>query len=223
MNTIQDMPGGLLSTVNPSKETAAKSAAETTQDRFMKLLVTQMKNQDPLNPMDNAQVTSQMAQLSTVTGIDKMNATLEALNGSYKSNQALQSAGMIGHGVLVPGNNVGLVDGKAFLGIELTEPADNVEVTIKDASGKAIRTISLGAQQSGTLPLSWDGTDSKGVVAPNGQYSFSVSATRAGQPVDGVTALSFGMVNSVSNGTQGVKLSVANVGEVDMSAVRQIL
>ena len=223
MNAIPDVSASLLNAVNPAKETAAKSAAENTQDRFMTLLVTQMKNQDPLNPMDNAQVTSQMAQLSTVTGIDKMNATLEALNGSYKANQALQSAGMIGHGVLVPGKNVNLTDGKAFMGIEFTEPADKVEVTIKDASGKTIRTISLGAQQAGTLPLGWDGNDDKGVAAANGQYTFSVSATRAGKAVEGVTALSFGMVNSVSNGTQGVKLSVGNVGEVDMSAVKQIL
>src|SRR3990167_8083696 len=83
---------------------ATASTAADTQDRFLKLLVTQMKNQDPLNPMDNAQVTSQMAQLSTVTGIDKLNVTLQALSDSMASSQSLQAASMIGYGVLVPGN-----------------------------------------------------------------------------------------------------------------------
>ncbi len=222
MNAIPDVSQSLLNTMNPAKQTA-KSSAESTQDRFMTLLVTQMKNQDPLNPLDNAQVTSQMAQLSTVTGIDKMNATLEALNGSYKTNQSMQAAAMIGHGVLVPGKAVSLTDGKAFLGVELTEPADKVELTIKDASGKAIRTINLGAQEAGTLQLSWDGTDDKGVVAANGQYTFTVKGMRGGKAIDGVSSLAYGMVNSVSTGAQGVKLNVSSVGEVDFTDVKQIL
>ena len=96
----------LLATMN-GKKTAA-TTAEDAQDRFMTLLVTQMKNQDPLNPLDNAQVTSQLAQLSTVTGIDKLNVTLQALQGSYQASQALQATDMIGRGVLVPGSTVTL-------------------------------------------------------------------------------------------------------------------
>ena len=95
------LPQALLDQMNGSSA-AKKSTAEEAQDRFLTLLVTQMKNQDPLNPLDNAQVTSQLAQLSTVTGIDKLNGTLESMMGSYQSNQALQAANMIGHGVLAP-------------------------------------------------------------------------------------------------------------------------
>src|SRR5262245_57095214 len=109
--TIQDkgMPQALLDTMNP-KKTAAKTTAQEAQDRFMTLLVTQMKNQDPMNPLDNAQVTSQLAQLSTVTGIDKLNSTLESLMGNYRTSQALEAVSMIGHGVLTPGAGVDLVD-----------------------------------------------------------------------------------------------------------------
>ena len=90
-----------------SSTTAATSAISTsqvaaTQDRFLKLLVTQLQNQDPLNPMDNAAVTSQMAQLSTVNGIDQLNSTVQALSASMATSQSLQATSMIGHAALVP-------------------------------------------------------------------------------------------------------------------------
>src|SRR4051812_9579365 len=94
----------LLNAVNPQKKKAAEGSVEADQDKFMTLLVTQLKNQDPMNPLDNAQLTSQLAQLSTVTGINKLNTTLETLKSSYQSSESLQAANMIGHGVLVEGN-----------------------------------------------------------------------------------------------------------------------
>lgn len=211
----------LLAAMNPAKETA-KSGAAAAQDRFMTLLVTQMKNQDPLNPMDNAQVTSQLAQLSTVTGIDKMNTTLESLMGSFQSNQSLQAANMIGHGVLAPGANVALADGKGVLGVELTEPADKVQVTIRDAAGKLVHTIDMGSMKAGMQQLQWDGATDSGSAAASGQYTFEVAATRAGEKVD-ATKLAFGVVDSVSMGAQGVKLNVPSLGAVNFTDVRQIL
>jgi flagellar basal-body rod modification protein FlgD len=220
---IQDnaVSPSLLATMNPAKETATSGAAAT-QDRFMKLLVTQMKNQDPLNPLDNAQVTSQLAQLSTVTGIDKMNKTLEALIGSFQSNQSLQAAAMIGHGVLVPGAGLELVGGKGVFGLELAEPADNVQVTIRDASGAAVHVINVGSVETGMQPLQWDGSTDTGGTAADGHYTFEVNATRGGQKID-TTSLSLGQVMSVSTGAQGVKLNVPNIGAVNMTDVRQIL
>jgi flagellar basal-body rod modification protein FlgD len=215
------MSSDLMTTMNPSKKTAQSTSAAA-QDRFMTLLVTQMKNQDPLNPLDNAQVTSQLAQLSTVTGIDKLNTTLEALQGSYQSSQSLQAASMIGHGVMAPGSKVNLTSGKALFGIDVTEPADNVNVTIRDASGKAVREIALGAQEVGMLPLAWDGATDSGKPAADGMYTFEVTATRAGQK-SAATPLMFGQVASVSTGAQGLKLSLPNIGEVNFSDVRQIL
>jgi len=101
MTTIADVQNAMKSTSASSASTTG--TAQGTEDRFLKLLVTQMKNQDPLNPLDNAQVTSQMAQLSTVTGIEKLNAALTTMSQSFASSQSLQAANMIGHGVLVPG------------------------------------------------------------------------------------------------------------------------
>lgn len=219
MSTVDSVgTSGALSTM----QAATKEGAAAAQDRFMTLLITQMKNQDPLNPLDNAQVTSQLAQLSTVTGIDKMNATLEALIGTYQAGQSLQAAAMIGRGVLSPGGTLTLTGGQARFGVELAEPADKAQVTIRDAAGKAVRTIDLEASAVGIHPLSWDGKGDNGVALADGNYSFEVGATR-GEQQAGASALVFGVVASVSTGAQGVKLNVPGVGAVSLADVRQIL
>lgn len=202
--------------------TADASGASATQDRFLKLLVTQMKNQDPLNPMDNAQVTSQMAQLSTVSGIDKLNATLQALSDSMMSNQPVQAASMIGHGVLVPGKGVDLVNGAAYGGVDLTQSVDKLDVAIYDKAGALVRNISLGSQPVGLVNWQWDGRNDAGVSVADGSYTFTVKAAQSGKEVDAAT-LQFGMVNSVTQDTEGVTLSVGQLGGITLSQVRQIL
>lgn len=224
MSTVQNNLASpeLLAQMNGTKGTTSASSVDETSDRFMKLLVAQMKNQDPLNPLDNAQVTSQLAQLSTVTGIDKMNATLESLIGSYQSSQSLQAASMIGRAVVVPGDTLSLSDGQAVLGVELDTPADSVVVSIKDASGRLVDTLNLGAMDAGVNPLTWDGVGTDGTTLANGTYQFEVAATRAGQGVV-VTALAVGEVSSVNTGAKGVSLNLLEIGSVSMADVRQIL
>lgn len=213
----------LYASLNAKAGSAAKtSAVADTQDRFLKLLVTQMKNQDPLNPMDNAQVTSQMAQLSTVTGIDKLNVTLQALSDSMVSGQSLQAAAMIGHGVLVPGKGIDLEKGSGYGGIEMAQSADKVDIAIYDKAGALVRNIHLGSQKAGLVNWQWDGRNESGVSVADGSYNFTVNATQAGKAAD-ATALQFGMVNSVTQGKQGVELSVGNLGGIALSQVRQIL
>lgn len=211
----------LMAAMNPAKKAEA-AGIEGVQDRFMTLLVTQMKNQDPLNPMDNAQVTSQLAQLSTVTGINKLNTTLEALQGSYQTSQSMQAVGMIGRGVLVPGASIDLDDGKSVFGVELAEPADNVQVKIVDASGKVVHKFDLGAQEAGALPLTWDGKMDNGEKAADGRYIFEVNAIRGGEKVT-ANGLSFGAVGSVSTGGGTVKLNVPGIGTFGLNDVRQVL
>lgn len=227
MTTIQNqVPQSVLDSMNPKKE-ASKSAASEAQDRFMTMLVAQMQNQDPLNPLDNAQVTSQLAQLSTVTGVEKLNSTMEALMGSYQTSQTLQAASMIGHGVLTPGSGLQLAgseeEGKVgLMGVELSQPTDKLEVTIYDAAGKEVQKLNLGAQKAGVLPIAWDGKTAAGTDAPDGTYTFKVDAALGNERVN-ATSLQFGMVSSVTTGTQGVTLNVPGLGEVKFTDVRQIL
>lgn len=225
INSTQDTgsAAALFASLNASSSSAAKiQTAADTQDRFLKLLVTQMKNQDPLNPMDNAQVTSQMAQLSTVTGIDKLNVTLQALSDSMVPNQTLQAATMIGHGVLVPGSGMDLSGGSGYGGIDLTQSVDKVDIAIYDQAGVLVRSMQLGAQQAGLVNWQWDGRNDAGASMADGSYTFAVSATQAGNAVDAAT-LQFGMVNSVTQGKQGVALRVGQLDGIALSQVRQIL
>ncbi|MCG2582857.1 flagellar hook assembly protein FlgD [Massilia sp. TS11] len=218
----------LLATMNPQKQAATDSVQADT-DKFMTLLVTQLKNQDPLNPLDNAQVTSQLAQLSTVTGINKLNETLNTLKSSYQSSEALQATSMIGHGVLTPGDGVKLKDSQAIFGVDLATAADDVKVTVFSPAGQALYSMDLGAKPAGTMALTWDGTTdgvdgAKGPLAKDGNYYFKVEAVRGQTTLKDATALSFGQVQSVTtNATDGVKLTVPGVGVIKMSDVKQIL
>ncbi|QYF92011.1 flagellar hook assembly protein FlgD [Massilia sp. PAMC28688] len=237
MSTIQNAPAfvsqDLLNSVNVKKNAPAAGSVEADQDKFMTLLVTQMKNQDPLNPLDNAQVTSQLAQLSTVTGVNKLNTTLESLKSSYQSSEALQAANLIGHGVLVPGDRVQLTDGKAIMGIDLATGADSVQVVVTDPrTGKEVQTINMGPQQAGTVPIAWDGVpdpsqvgaDGKPVTLRNGNYLIKVVAERGGQALTDAKTLSFDSVGSVTtNAKDGVKLNLPNLGTVSLVDIKQIL
>jgi flagellar basal-body rod modification protein FlgD len=205
-----------------SSASSATSASDI-QNRFLSLLVTQMKNQDPLNPMDNAQVTSQMAQLSTVTGIDNLNTTLNALSSSLtsNSNQSMQAAGMIGHGVLVPGKGIDLASGTGLGAFQLPQAVDNAKVSIYSSTGALVRSIDLGAQPAGIAKWQWDGKDSNGATMADGSYTFAVNATQGGNSVV-PTTLQFGVVNSVTQDAKGVSLSVGQLSGIAMSQVAQI-
>lgn len=198
------------------------STALAAQDRFLTLLTTQIRNQDPLNPMDNAQMTSQLAQISAVDGIERLNKTLEALMSSANDNQALQAAALVGHGVLVPGSGLTLSEGMALGGVDLSESADRVSITVNDANGLAIRTLELGAQEAGSHLFRWDGTSDGGAAAASGSYTVSVSAVRGDAKVS-ADALQLGVVSSVVRGAGGVTLNVGESGSYKLGDVKQIL
>jgi flagellar basal-body rod modification protein FlgD len=221
----------LMSTMN-AKKTTSKDGVSADTDKFMTLLVTQLQNQDPLNPMDNAQMTSQLAQLQTVTGVNKLNTTLESLQSSYKTSEAMQATNLIGRGVLVNGNNVTLASSKGVLGVNLASDADDVKVVISDAKGNEVETMDLGAQKAGVTPLAWDGVpdatklDSSGkpITLADGNYTFKVVATRGGTVLTDATGLSLDSVASVTtNNTDGVKLNLSNKGALTLADIKQVL
>jgi flagellar basal-body rod modification protein FlgD len=223
MTTVQGTNGAsqaLLDNMNGTQKSNTSSVNDV-QDRFMTLLVTQMKNQDPLNPMDNAQVTSQMAQLSTVTGIDKLNDTMSALIASVQVGQSYQASGMIGHNVLVSGSNVSTEGAGGYFGVELPVGADKLSIAIKDSAGNTVRDVTLGAQSEGTLPLTWDGKTNDGSVAATGDYKIEVTATIGSQAVEAST-LSYAKVLSVSNVNGGIKLNLSNNSSVNTADVKEI-
>lgn len=214
-----------------SANAASKSLIDETQDRFLTLLVTQMQNQDPLNPMDNAQITSQIAQLSTVNGITQLNNTLLALSGQVDVSQSIQAAGLIGKNVLFPGDKISLgtaADGTTReatpFGLDVISPAASVTVTVLDAAGKAVRTIEItDPQEVGIYQMSWDGKDDSGIALPDGKYTFKVAAKDADGEAVTVGALTYGNVGSVAYTAEGLRLDMGLNGKTSLLDIRKIL
>lgn len=198
------------------------SATADMENRFLTLLMAQIKNQDPLNPLDNAQVTTQLAQLNTVNGIEKLNSTLSQLLAGYNETQSMQSAALIGKNVMVAGNSLPLVGSKAVGAIQLAGAAEHVRLTIKDSSGKVVHTEELGAHEAGHSYFAWDGKDADGKVLVDGNYTFSVEATANGKKVD-ATTMEIGTVSAVVRGADGFLLDLGTLGNVAFKDVQQIL
>jgi flagellar basal-body rod modification protein FlgD len=209
--------------INPLSVTAtdpAKAAAkevEVTADRFLKLLVTQMQNQDPLNPMDNAQVTSQMAQINTVNGIEKLNRSVEALSGQFMQMQALQGAALVGHDVIVPGNMMSISEGVGQGGFELTSAADRVKVEVLNGAGVTIDTLDLGAESAGRHSFNWPAKD----VVDGAGTRFRIIATSGATALPS-TALMRDTVTAVSTNAAGdsLTLDLAHTGSVAYSDIK---
>ncbi|MCB5362815.1 flagellar hook assembly protein FlgD [Pusillimonas sp. CC-YST705] len=229
-----------MSTINAtSSNTAAAALAQAsqssslmgdTQDRFLTLLVTQLRNQDPLNPMDNAAVTSQIAQLSTVSGIEQLNNTLLALSGQMDLSQSMQAASFIGKEVLVPGDKIRLgssADGQGKVatpfGFELYSDAKSVQVSILDGSGQVMRLLELEAHTAGIYSLEWDGLNDKGQAVSDGAYQVSVRASDADGNALASEALTYGKVGSVAYSSAGLRLDLGLAGTYSLFDVRKVM
>lgn len=204
-----------ITAVNPTTSTTSTTASTAKKDdagsadRFLKLLVAQMQNQDPLNPMDNAQVTSQMAQINTVNGIEKLNTTVENLSGQFTQLQAMQSTSLVGRDVVVPGNRLDINDGIGQGGFQLDGAADNVKVEILSSGGVVLDTLNLGAQSSGMGSFDWPA----GTNTNQNNLSFRVIARSGANPVTN-TALMRDRVNAVSTTGNTINLQLQNSGQV---------
>jgi flagellar basal-body rod modification protein FlgD len=203
--------------VNSTPAAASASDATVTSDRFLKLLVAQMQNQDPLNPMDNAQVTSQMAQINTVTGIDKLNATVQGLSSQFIQLQAMQGASLVGRDVIVAGNKLSVDDESAVGqgGFELANAADAVKVEILSPSGAVVQTLNLGAEGAGLHSFNWP----SGTATSGSGLTFRVSATTGGVATP-ATALMRDKVDAISTTGTSFNLELESSGTVPYSAVK---
>ncbi len=210
------------STSTPSTNSVlGTTSAADLSNQFLTLLVTQMQNQDPMNPMDNAQITSQLAQLSTVQGISNLNSTVSGLASQLQANQVLQGASLVGQTVMAQGNVLSLGSAGAAGGVNLTTAADTVSVNIMNSAGTVVRTLSLGQEPGGLARFTWDGKDSSGNALAQGAYTYQATATAAGSPVT-ATPYSLDQVQSVSMGSSGLNVQLGNLGTVGLSQIIQI-
>jgi flagellar basal-body rod modification protein FlgD len=214
-----------MTTIDPFsalRGTSASTSAATrneagSADRFLKLLVTQMQNQDPLNPLDNAQVTSQMAQINTVTGIEKLNQTVAALTRQFVQMQAVQGASLVGRAVTLQGDRVSVEGGRGVAGFELDGTADRVKVEILNPAGRVVDTLELGALSAGRHGFEWAAEG----VADGANHRFRVIAS-AGAAAVPATPLMRDRVEAVSLGGDQLTLETRHSGLVDYAAVKAI-
>ncbi|MFN4237966.1 MAG: flagellar hook assembly protein FlgD [Vogesella sp.] len=213
------------STLNPTQSTASTAtgnSATEIQNRFLTLLTTQLRAQDPMNPMDNSQMTSQMAQISTVSGLEGVNASIKAMTESQAASQSLLATMLIGRQVLSPSNTLSMADGKAVGTIEFAKAADKAIVTVTNSNGAVVDTFDMGAQKAGQFVFNWDGKGADGTTLPNGEYTFKVEASAGGTAVQ-ATMMAPSKVTSVA-WEKGVPMFVISSGQrVPVSQISQIL
>ena len=196
------------------------------QEQFLKLLTTQLTHQDPMKPMDNGEFLGQMAQFSTVSGIQDLQASFKDFANSISSDQALQAAGLVGRYVSAPGQQALLSAGGTVSG-DFNLPSSSSQVTLKiinPQTGETVRDLNLGPQASGTNPFVWDGMDNSGQFANPGVYTLQTEAI-----IDGVnTALTTNIKSLVSSvtmgsGSSGLQVNLTGLGPVKFNQIKQIL
>jgi flagellar basal-body rod modification protein FlgD len=209
-----------VSTSSTNTLTAAtgKSDANAQQDRFLKLLVAQLNNQDPMNPMDNAQMTSQMAQINTVSGITQLNETMKSMSSQFSAMQVLQGASMVGREVLTTGNTLTLNGSVGKASFDLSGIAGRVSVDVLGASGQVLDTINLGSKTAGRHSFEWDASSYKGGTNP----TYKVNALDGSNPVSS-TLLTRSPVDSVSTEAGALNLTLKSGKTIPYDAIKAIL
>jgi flagellar basal-body rod modification protein FlgD len=204
---------------------APKQRSELGQEDFLKLMITQFKNQDPFEPMDNGDFLGQLAQFSTVKGISSLNDGFAGLSASLESDQILQAASLVGHSVLASMSGTFIEKGGEINGaVELDSSASNVEVEITNGAGEIVRRFDLGQQGPGLARFSWDGRDDSNDKVPDGRYFVTVRVER-GAMVENAETLLEQRIESVSLGRygQGMTLNLPGGDTLPVGQVRRII
>ncbi|NIF20508.1 flagellar hook assembly protein FlgD [Candidatus Pantoea multigeneris] len=210
-------------TVLSSSSDSTSSSAADLQNEFLTMLVTQLKNQDPTNPMDNSQLTTQLAQINTLSGVEKLNTTLGSISGQITTSQSLQSSTLIGHGVMIDGSQVLVGSGTTTpFGVELGTASTSTTATISDSSGNVVKTIDLGGLSAGVHTFSWDGTLTDGSTAPDGKYTVAIAAS-SGSTQLVAQPLAYAYVSGVNTSTDSTTLDLGTSGTATLDEVKQII
>ena len=213
-----------LSISGKQKSGDVEGTAAADKNMFMKLLLAQIKNQDPLKPTDQTNFVAQLAQFSTLEGIQNLNTSVQDIGTQYRSSQALQATAMVGREVLVPGQVGYLESGGNISGtISEGQAAGDITMTIKDANGAVVATRDLGNIGDAETPYEWDGTDNSGNSLPAGLYSVSIEGTADGTNKALETNV-YSRVNSVSivDNQGGMVLNLNGIGQIASTDIKEV-
>ena len=211
------------------KQDTKKNTNELGQAAFLELMITQMNNQNPLSPQDNSEFVAQLAQFSSVEGLERLNNSFN----SFMSNNALQASSLVGRSVTVESDTSTLVKGGIITGsVDLTYPTNDMKVSVYDSAGALVQQIPVGEVPKGEAVFRWDGQnlelngdlldwEAGDNAAAAGKYRFEITATQNGKSEALDTSLSAN-VNSVTIGENGALiLNLAGIGAVDAKDVKQ--
>lgn len=206
-----------------------KNQAQELQDNFLTLLIAQLRNQDPTDPLKNHELTSQLAQINTIQSIEKLNTHVGNIKRQIDNNQPLQASTLIGHGVMIPGNRVltNNQDGRVVstpFGIELERAAEKVNLTLTNKEGEVVRQINIGRLKAGVHSFNWDGMSQLGTLVPDGAYNIQINALNSSGEAIPATPLMFAKVNGIIRDVKnGSELDLGPLGTTQLEQVRQIL
>ena len=207
-----------------SSTTSKEKSSSLTQEDFLSLLTTQLAYQDPTKPVDNAQMVSQMAQISTVDGITSLNSSVSNLSTVVTSSQALMASSLVGQKVLLPSSTGYITSGAGMSGVVATgEGASDLTISIKNSSGAVVYQTNVSGEQAGNVPFNWDGKDSKGNALPEGKYTVSATGLVDGKS-QALSGLVYGKVNSVTLGSSSTStaLNINGLGSIELSNILEV-
>ncbi len=214
-----------LNASTSAKKTDKKANDQLDQADFLRLMTTQLKNQDPTKPLDGQQFMAQLAQFSTLNGIIEMKQSLDTLAQSLQSMNTLQASNLVGRSVLIDGDKGYLdADGSLSGRATVTETANNLTLIVTEASGREVRRINLGAKPAGTVDFRWDGLDGNGARAAPGLYAIRVEGAVADGKSVGFDTQLWSKVDSVSLGQTGQEttLNLAGIGSYGLSQIKEV-
>lgn len=204
-------------------KTTASGSNELGKNEFMKLMIAQMENQNPLEPQDNGAFISQLAEFSSLEEMQKISGSVNNFSTQFQSSQALQASAMVGRTVLVPSTTSPLSNGGTISGVvDLERTTSALNISIYNGSGELVNQFDLGPQAAGTVPFVWDGTNSKGEQMPFDKYTIKAQASRSGE-TEQLSTLISANVNSVSIAQGGgISLNLSGMGAIPLEQVREI-
>ncbi|MEM9742944.1 MAG: flagellar hook assembly protein FlgD [Pseudomonadota bacterium] len=194
---------------------------ELGKTQFLELMIAQLENQDPLDPSKNEEFVAQLAQFSSVEGIENLNNTVDDMAAAIRSSLTLEAASLVSREVLIPSDR-GVVTESGLTGqVDLPAGASDVRVTISELSGQRVAEVELGLTEAGSTTFSWDGLNADGEPVPSGLYRLQAVVDRGGES-ESATLYLPNIVSGVSVGAGGVSVDLLGGEQTTTDDIRQI-
>lgn len=222
--SIADIINGTQAAGSVARSEESRPKDQLGQAEFLKLMIAQLKNQDPFKAMDPSQFLGQLAQFGTVSGIQEVQGAIASLSESMRSAQVLEGATMVGRSVLVAADEIALgAEGPIVGAVDVPEGTTSVQITIRDAAGQLVRRFALPGGSTGLTDFTWDGLTDEGARAEPGQYSFEAVGIVAGSSSSLETLLASRVSSVTLDPARGLTLNTHDLGAQRLSDVRRVM